>query len=55
MEVKRRDDEVSVTLNIPRTLLRKLEKEAEISGRLSRSAMIRLLLLRALAANEKTA
>lgn len=54
MEKKAPEKTISVTLDMPRPLVRKIEQEA-LATRRSRSFVIRELLLRALAANEKTA
>jgi metal-responsive CopG/Arc/MetJ family transcriptional regulator len=52
---KKPDPIITVTFDAPESLVKKLEDEAREHGRCSRSAAIRLLLLRALAQNEKTA
>ncbi len=54
VEKKRPEKTVSVTLDMPRQLVQKIEQEAAETRR-TRSFVIRELLLRALAANEKTA
>lgn len=54
VEKKAQDDKVSVTLEMPRGLLKQIEAEARDIER-PRSWVIRKLLLRALAQNEKTA
>ncbi len=60
MDKNQEEAVITITFDAPISLVRRLEHEAYIHGRCSRSAIIRLVLdqglaLRALAANEKTA
>ena len=54
MSKKSEPEMVRITLDMPRELLERLDEKAKKEDR-SRSAVIRLATLRALAANEKTA
>lgn len=55
MEKNQAEAVITITFDAPISLVRRLEDIAREQGRCSRSAAIRLLLLRALAQNEKTA